>query len=279
MWAQARLRKSADDLSILERITRAATQARFTDSERGMALWHLGLAHLRRGHAARAVEILRESVALTGEDLQGAALSALAPARDVGIVADTAALRWLLELEARVGPRFYTLSVAAIRDGRVRLADQLVRQLEARADSALASGDSLGSRWLRGEAETVSGRIAAARDSLDVAIERVRHGLSLINATWNLDLDRYWLAHAIKDRGGEPEAIAIFGSVYWTAWAEALGYLHRAQLHERRGETAESARYYARFIRLWRDADPHLQPQVEAARRALERLRGEPQPS
>jgi hypothetical protein len=79
----------------------------------------------------------------------------------------------------------------------------------------------------------------------------------------------------IQDRDGEEEAISVYGSLYWNPWAEAMAYLHRAELHERRGELDEAARYYARFIDMWADADDHLQPRVEAARRALERIRGQ----
>ena len=58
-------------------------------------------------------------------------------------------------------------------------------------------------------------------------------------------------------------------------WLEALGYLHRAQLHERCGEWEDAIHYYNWFLQLWEDADAHLQPQVESARRTLERLTGE----
>jgi hypothetical protein len=37
----------------------------------------------------------------------------------------------------------------------------------------------------------------------------------------------------------------------------------------------EAAQYHALFIDLWADADPNLQPRVQAAREALARIRGE----
>jgi pyrroloquinoline quinone (PQQ) biosynthesis protein C len=98
----------------------------------------------------------------------------------------------------------------------------------------------------------------------------------MLNAywVWDRDVTRYWLANLIQDRGGEEEALAIYGSLYWNPWVQALGYYHRARLHERRGELEQAARFYARFIDLWGDADEHLQPRVEAARSALEMIRG-----
>jgi tetratricopeptide (TPR) repeat protein len=43
-------------------------------------------------------------------------------------------------------------------------------------------------------------------------------------------------------------------------------------LHEQRGDTAKAVYYYGRLVELWQDADPELQPRVEAARRAIEAL-------
>ena len=121
------------------------------------------------------------------------------------------------------------------------------------------------------------GRIPAVHDSVDTAIDHLRTALSMINATWSRqrDIERYWLAHLIQNRGGEEEALTIYGSLYSTTWAEPLGLFHRAELHERRGELEQAADYYTAFVQLWEDADPHLQPRLESARLALQRLRGE----
>ncbi len=47
------------------------------------------------------------------------------------------------------------------------------------------------------------------------------------------------------------------------------------ELCERQGDRAKAARYYARFMDLWSDADVALKPRVDAARRALARLASE----
>ncbi|MFW6084044.1 MAG: tetratricopeptide repeat protein, partial [Gemmatimonadota bacterium] len=54
-------------------------------------------------------------------------------------------------------------------------------------------------------------------------------------------------------------------------------FLHRAherlaQLYDAMGETEKAAVHYARFVELWKDADPELQPRVEAARERLEEV-------
>jgi tetratricopeptide (TPR) repeat protein len=49
-------------------------------------------------------------------------------------------------------------------------------------------------------------------------------------------------------------------------------YERLAALYEQRGDTAKAIYYYGKLVELWKDADPELQPRVEAARRAIEAL-------
>jgi hypothetical protein len=74
---------------------------------------------------------------------------------------------------------------------------------------------------VRGRALTLKGRVAAARDSVDVAVDHLRRGLDMINAVWYgyRDIDRYWLAQLLEEQpGGEEEAISIYGSLYSNVW-------------------------------------------------------------
>jgi tetratricopeptide (TPR) repeat protein len=120
------------------------------------------------------------------------------------------------------------------------------------------------------------GHIAAAQEDGAAAIDYLRRGLTLIPGNWNVlrNAHRYLLANLVED-SDQLEALRIYGSLYQSAWLEALGYLRRAQLHERRDELDDALRYYGWFLELWGDADEHLQPQVESARRAVNRLSGE----
>jgi tetratricopeptide (TPR) repeat protein len=52
-------------------------------------------------------------------------------------------------------------------------------------------------------------------------------------------------------------------------------YERLGALHEQRADTANAIRYYGKLIELWKNADPELQPRVEAARRAIEALRSD----
>jgi predicted Zn-dependent protease len=49
----------------------------------------------------------------------------------------------------------------------------------------------------------------------------------------------------------------------------AHAYERLGQLYDARGDRRQAADYYNRFIELWRDADPVLQPRVRAARERL----------
>jgi len=59
-------------------------------------------------------------------------------------------------------------------------------------------------------------------------------------------------------------------AIQFRAEAEEL----RGQIAEQRGDTAAAMLAYRNFIALWKDADPELQPRVQAARVGLARLEG-----
>jgi tetratricopeptide (TPR) repeat protein len=57
---------------------------------------------------------------------------------------------------------------------------------------------------------------------------------------------------------------------------QAVAYRSLGRLCEQQNQNARAAEYYSRFVELWQDADPELQPQVEDVRRRIARLVGEP---
>jgi tetratricopeptide (TPR) repeat protein len=89
------------------------------------------------------------------------------------------------------------------------------------------------------------------------------------------------LAYAY-DQAGEPDsALAVYERYVTTPWIAriwddswwlARAYERLGYLYEQRGDTTKAIRYYAKLAELWNDADPELQPRVEAARRAIEAL-------
>ncbi len=52
-----------------------------------------------------------------------------------------------------------------------------------------------------------------------------------------------------------------------------MAELRQAEIQDRLGDVAQARGRYARFMDLWREADPELAPTVERARARLETLR------
>jgi tetratricopeptide (TPR) repeat protein len=70
-----------------------------------------------------------------------------------------------------------------------------------------------------------------------------------------------------------PALFRIFGD---GVWLPGIHY-RLAELYEARGDRQRAAEHYGRFVALWKDADPSLQPRVAEARRRLMSLTAEPQ--
>jgi tetratricopeptide (TPR) repeat protein len=58
----------------------------------------------------------------------------------------------------------------------------------------------------------------------------------------------------------------------WDAHLPARTYERLGGLYLAKGDRESAAEYYSRFISLWKDCDPELQPRVATARAALARL-------
>lgn len=77
-------------------------------------------------------------------------------------------------------------------------------------------------------------------------------------AAWEAYLERGWSVRNILDAFG-------LGTIY-----ESLG-----RMYDEEGDLEQAAGWYARFVELWEDADPELQPRVEAARKRMTEIYGE----
>lgn len=259
-------------LAYSELIGRAATDPRFPAAARSSRLNWLSRQYLRHGQISRWQALDQEADRIEGRE---GGLYLLTRARLAG-VADSQAIARQERLMARASyPEDADhLAVLLARQGRYSEAQEAVKRLEETADSLDVSDEATMARNLRGLALVYSGQIAAAQGDTDTAVDQLRRGLALIPGNWNSErnLHRYTLANLIQDGGDELEALRIYGSLYYSPELEALGYLRRAQLHERRGEREDAVRYYGWFLDLWAEADSHLQPQVELGREALARL-------
>ncbi len=59
------------------------------------------------------------------------------------------------------------------------------------------------------------------------------------------------------------------------AWGLAPSLKRLGELYEERGDKASALDYYTRFVALWKDADPVLQPTVREVRGRMAKLAGE----
>ena len=61
-----------------------------------------------------------------------------------------------------------------------------------------------------------------------------------------------------------------------TGWSSERATLHtrwrRSTVDDEKGDLENAAKYYAQFVELWAEADPELQPRVQAANRRLEEI-------
>ena len=165
--------------------------------------------------------------------------------------------------------------IAATRRSGIALAS-LVRQ-----DSTLAS---IG-RHFRFEIEA---RAAEKRGDAKSALSTVEAGWPAKNPqssypwlqseAYTMAADRFLRASLLEQSGRLEEALPWyetivedqgFGTIYL-----APAYLRRAIIEEKSGRRAAAAEHYHRFISLWRDADPPLQPQVRYALARLNLLAG-----
>jgi tetratricopeptide (TPR) repeat protein len=58
-------------------------------------------------------------------------------------------------------------------------------------------------------------------------------------------------------------------------WGLAPSLKRLGELYEERGDKARALDYYTRFVTLWKDADPVLQPTVREVRGRMAKLAGE----
>jgi tetratricopeptide (TPR) repeat protein len=73
---------------------------------------------------------------------------------------------------------------------------------------------------------------------------------------------------AVSNPGG-------LGRVFGDAWTLAATYRRLGELHEERGDREKAIDSYGKFIDLWKQADPELQPQLRQIKERLAKLVGE----
>lgn len=155
----------------------------------------------------------------------------------------------------------FTAGAIAADQGRWGDYDRALSELERRTGSAGAV-DLLTSygAWRRGDLETAI-----------AGFER-RHDNSRIG--------QWWLGDAYMEAGRWVDAERVFASWGWNEWhepfsEEPLAQRRLGEVYEALDRPGDAAAAYAYFLEHWEDADPELQPLVEATRSRLEAILAE----
>jgi tetratricopeptide (TPR) repeat protein len=166
------------------------------------------------------------------------------------------------------------LALAFAAAGALDRAEVMLAEFAATPDADISEDAET---WVHG----ARGVIALANDSVDDAIASFQafdDGGGCATCAYP------WLARAY-DRLGDEDSARTFYERFVTlpsydAWYDgghmAYAYQRLGEIYEAEGNVERAAHYYSRLIELWEEADPVLQPWVETARGALERVTGEP---
>ena len=167
---------------------------------------------------------------------------------------------------------YIDLALAYAAAGAPQTAERLLAEYESAVPAELQSDVVLSDPLA-----LARGQVAMTRQDYREAIGRfsqVDEGLCLLCGV-------YGLARAYDLAGQADSAIATYEGYVGRPWVRrwetdpfdlARSLERLGQLYDERGEWEKAAEYYARFVELWRDADPELQPRVEAAQRRLDEI-------
>ncbi|HEY2895634.1 MAG TPA: protein kinase [Gemmatimonadaceae bacterium] len=133
-------------------------------------------------------------------------------------------------------------------------------------------------------AERIRGDIALAEGKTDSAIAYYRSGDNEPDGlpTSNCITCTPLMIGLAFDRGGRSDSARAYLTKYVEMNGNGRFYLDRfylapslyrlGELYESAGDTKHATEYYGRFVDLWKNADPELQPRVEEARKRMERM-------
>jgi tetratricopeptide (TPR) repeat protein len=162
--------------------------------------------------------------------------------------------------------------LVAAEQGREADVAAITRRWSAETDSLDAAGDSAGAETQRWLVEMLDARTQWAVGDPEGALARLE-SLQREATGWGFliplnEILTLWVADLNLELGDAERA-----EVYYRATIDRpRAVLALARLRDDAGDTEEAAQLYARFIDFWKDADPELQAQVEAARDRLREI-------
>jgi tetratricopeptide (TPR) repeat protein len=124
----------------------------------------------------------------------------------------------------------------------------------------------------------------SVRGVVAIADSRPKDAIDLLGTAYKGDVGREdtgpWRAQAFALANQPDSAIVEFekyvasGDVLLSSKGSFLAptYKRLGELYETKGNAAKAVENYEKFVELWKDADPELQPQVKAAREKISKL-------
>jgi tetratricopeptide (TPR) repeat protein len=172
--------------------------------------------------------------------------------------------------------RSYVTALLAARLGRSELVRESVaelRRLENPADTGTLGPDLALSA--EGYDAFRSGDYAVALERFEGMRMQVAYPITWSSELYTLGHARYLRGMALQETGQGEEAIRWYATLISSPYELVLRgpmYFHRGRIYEESGDRDRAAAHYRMFVDLWKNADPELQPMVEEARAALQRL-------
>ncbi len=251
-----------------------ATRARAVDAERAAP------AALRRPAFDAVTEWFVATLPLPYTDStmihvrRRAAATPVAPAHSRGTFVGELGLGRPIQTEP---VRQYTLGILAARlrdSAGAASAAATLHRLAASGNATSLVRDL--DRGLRAQLAWEHGRPEEALRLLEALESRDWQGEVTLTPFVSRANERFLRGEVLAALGRDAEALAWFASVGIGTVTEvplqALSHLRQGEVHERLRNRAQAARHYARFIELWRDADPEFRPRVDSARARLATL-------
>ncbi|MFQ5704892.1 MAG: tetratricopeptide repeat protein, partial [Gemmatimonadales bacterium] len=266
-------------------------QLELRQAQRGNLAWraqtslNLGNLALLRGKVTEAERYRRDQLqAIEGRGLQSEYVSAsVIMARgeafvkgdmEAGTNQVEAALRKYPLDSLAVPDRPYGFLIGFYaRAGKLEQAKNLLRQFESEIPDK-SREDALTFAWSEGLVALAEGRGTEA-------IQLIRQHADQSNCDLCALPD---LARAYDVAGQADSALAVYERyantsapyrLFFDRTELPVSYRRLGELYEQRGDNDKAVEYYDRFVTLWKDADPELQPQVKDVRDRIARLVGE----